>query len=122
MQTLFAGILCLLNHPFLLATRLRDFRHAMPQSFIQQSYEQITRNAGWIMYFIDMVQRKSFEIADPIVAHCVVIVATIQLQHSFVQDAELSHHSQLGFGKCISFLQGMGKMIPVAAVMVSEHV
>lgn len=46
MQILFAGIPCLLNHPFLLAIRLRGFRHAMPQSFIQQSYEQITRHAG----------------------------------------------------------------------------
>lgn len=45
MQILFAGIPCLLNHPFLLALRLRDFRQATPQSFIQQSYEQITRHA-----------------------------------------------------------------------------
>lgn len=71
------------------------------------------------MYFIDLLEKKSYELVDPVVAHCVVIVATIQLQHSFVQDAELSYRSQLGFGKCLSFLQRMGTMVPIAAGMVS---
>lgn len=117
-QMLFPGILCLLNHPFLLAMRLREFRQAIPQSFMQSSYEQTTRHAGWIMYFIELLHKKSYEMADPVVAHCVVIVATIQLQHSFVQDAELSYRSQTGFTKCLAFLQKMGCMVPVVAEMV----
>lgn len=73
------------------------------------------------MYFIDLLNSKSYELVDPIVAHCVVIAATIQLQHSFVQDAELSHRSQVGFGKCLSFLQKMGTTIPIVAGMVSNE-
>ena len=120
LQIVFAGIPCLLNHPFLLASRLQDFRHAMPQSFIQVSYEQITRHAGWIMYFIDMIQAKEYEVYDPVIAHCVLIVATIHLQHSFVDDLELGQRSQAGFGKCLSFLQKMGNMLHVAATFVSS--
>lgn len=100
---------CLLNHPFLLSMRLRNFRHTMPQSFIRQSFENITICAGWILHFIDLVEHKGFEVCDPLLGHCIVIVATIHLQHSFVEDPILKGKAQEGFAKCLRFLQPLGE-------------
>jgi hypothetical protein len=99
-QLVYSTIPCLLNHPFLISMRLRNFRHTIPQSFIQQSYEQITRCMGWIVYFIDLLERKSFQVSDPVFAHCVAIVSTIHLQHSFVKDPTLRRKATNGFEKC----------------------
>lgn len=121
LQIIYATIPCLLNHPFLLSMRLRNFRQTMPQAFIHQSFELITRHAGWIMYFIDTVGNKSMQLSDPTLAHCAVIIATIHLQHSFVQEQGLRDRSQAGFEKCANFLRNMGTMWPSAAVMVCIH-
>lgn len=121
LQLIYAAIPCLLNHPFLLSLRLRHFRYTMPQMFIHQCFEQIARHAGWIMHFIDLIEKQAFQISDPTVAHCVVIVATIHLQHSFVEDHALKSRAQNGFNKCINFLQRMGLMWPNARHMVGDH-
>lgn len=117
-QFVYAAIPCLLNHPFLLSMRLRNFRRTMPQSFIQQSFEQITRHAGWIMYFLDLLESKSFQVSDPVLGHCVAIIATIHLQHSFVRNDTLRTRAQNGFEKCMAFLRRMGRIWPNIAVMV----
>ncbi|KAK2601378.1 hypothetical protein N8I77_010833 [Diaporthe amygdali] len=119
-QFVYAAIPCLLNHPFLLSMRLRNFRHTMPQSFIQQSFEQITRHAGWIMYFLDVLESKSFQISDPVLGHCVAIIATIHLQHSFVRNDTLRTRAQNGFEKCMTFLRRMGRIWPNIAVMANK--
>ncbi|VUC35906.1 unnamed protein product [Clonostachys rosea] len=119
-QFVYSAIPCLLNHPFLLSLRLRHFRHTIPESFIQQSYEQLTRFMGWIIYFIDLLERKSFQVSDPVLAHCVVIVATIHLQHSFVKDTALQQKASRGFDKCLRFLRRMGQMWPCVALMVEN--
>lgn len=119
MQIIYAAIPCLLNHPFLLSMRLRNFRHTMPQAFIHQSFDLITRHAGWIMYFIDIVDKKALQLSDPALAHCAVIVATIHLQHSFVQDQKLREKSQAGFDKCVRFLSNMGSIWSNVSIMVS---
>lgn len=120
MQIMYAAIPCLLNHPFLLSMRLRDFRYTMPQIFIHQSFEQITRCSGWIIFFLDLVERQGFEISDPALAHCVVVVATIHLQHSFVEDNVLRRKAQDGFEKCMRFLRRTGLIWPSVSVMVCD--
>ncbi|KAH8896205.1 hypothetical protein GQ53DRAFT_14079 [Thozetella sp. PMI_491] len=120
LQFVYAAIPCLLNHPFLLSMRLRNFRHTMPHSFIQQSFEQITRHAGWISYFVDLLEKKGFVVMDPVLAHCVVIVATIHLQHSFVVDDLLRDKARLGFDKCMNFLRKMSRSLPTVQTMVSN--
>lgn len=117
-QFTYAAIPCLLNHPFLLSMRLRNFRDTIPHSFIHQSFEQTTRHAGWIVYFIDLLEKKSFVVSDPTLAHCVAIVATIHLQHSFVKDQSLRDKAQEGYDKCIRFLRRMGNIWPSISVMV----
>lgn len=118
LQIMYAAIPCLLNHPFLLSMRLRNFRYTMPQSFIQQSFDQITRHAGWIIYFLDQLEKKDFQASDPVLAHCVAIVATIHLQHSFVKEYALRDKAQAGFETCMRFLQRMGSVWPSVSLMV----
>lgn len=118
-QIVYSVIPCLLNHPFLLSMRLRSFRNTIPQSFIHQSFEYINRHAGWIVYFIHLLEKKSYYVPDPAIAHCIAIVATIHLQHSFVQDQSFRDRAQKGFEKCMSFLRHMGGTWPSVATMVS---
>ncbi|KAF6796934.1 hypothetical protein CSOJ01_13103 [Colletotrichum sojae] len=98
---------CLLNHPFLLSMRLRSFRQTVPVPFMQQSLEAINRNARWVLYFMDVLDKKGVQVCDPVLAHCVVVVATIHLQHSFVEDPVLKGKAQTGFEKCMNFLRKM---------------
>ena len=118
LQLIYAAIPCLLNHPFLLSLRLRHFRYTIPQMFIHQCFEQITRHASRIMHFVDLVEKQSFQISDPTLAHCIVIVATIHLQHSFVRDSTMKAKAQESFERCLTFLQRMGAMWPNVSNMV----
>ncbi|KFG82510.1 hypothetical protein MANI_110791 [Metarhizium anisopliae] len=119
-QIVYAVIPCILNHPFLLSMRLKNCRHTVPQSFIHHSFEYINRHAGWIVYFINMLDKKSFHISDPSLAHCIAIVATIHLQHSFVQDRALRDKAQQGFDKCMSCLRRMGGTWPCVSIMANN--
>ncbi|RFN54041.1 zn(ii)2cys6 transcription factor [Fusarium flagelliforme] len=116
-QFIYASIPVILNHPFLLSMRLRHFRSTMPHSFINSSFDAITRHIGWIMYHLELINRMAYQISDPTLAHVIVIVATIHLQHSFVEDHSLREKAQSGFRKCLEFLQRMGTIWPMAGVM-----
>ncbi|XWW92649.1 hypothetical protein V2A60_000574 [Cordyceps javanica] len=119
-QIIYAVIPCIVNHPFLLSMRLKNFRQTLPQSFIHHSFEYINRHAGWIMYFINMLEKKGFQITDPAMAHCIAVVATIHLQHSFVKDRPLRDKAQEGFEKCIAFLRRMGGTWPYISTMANN--
>ncbi|KAL4748349.1 hypothetical protein BDW72DRAFT_214853 [Aspergillus terricola var. indicus] len=112
-QLVFHAIPCLLNHPLLLSARLRNFRLTMPQSFLQHSYEQITLHAGWVLHFIELLESKSYEVSDPTIGQSVVIVATIYLQHSFVEDVFFREKAQAGYDKCLAFLERMALRWPI---------
>ena len=111
-QLLWHAVPCLLNHPFFLSMRLRGFRRTMPQSFLRNSFEQLTLHSGWIVHFLELFEEKGFEVSDPTLGHCVTIVATIYLQHSFVEDAAFCRKAQTGFNKCLRFLRAMGHRWP----------
>ncbi|OBR04430.1 C6 transcription factor [Colletotrichum higginsianum IMI 349063] len=112
---------CLLNHPFLLSRRLRHLRHTMPVHFIQQSFESLSRTAGWVVFFLDVLETKALAAPpDPVVAHCVIVVATIHLQHSFVRDPILRGKATTGFDKCMRFLERMGAVWPCVANMANN--
>ncbi|KXJ91658.1 hypothetical protein Micbo1qcDRAFT_233086 [Microdochium bolleyi] len=119
-QFVYAAIASLINHPFLLSMRLRYYRYATPHSFIQQSFEQITRHAGWVSHFLDLLEVKSFVVSDPTVAHCVVVFATIHLQHRYVADNDLRDRACREYDKCLNFLRGVGTTWPLAQTMVSN--
>jgi hypothetical protein len=111
-QMVWHAVPCLVNHPFLLSMRLRNFRRTMPQSFLRNSFEQLTFHSGWMVHFIDLTDAKKFEISDPTIGHCVAIVATIYLQHSFVEDEGFNRKARTGFEKCLRFLRNMGRRWP----------
>ncbi|CAG8017984.1 unnamed protein product [Penicillium nalgiovense] len=111
-QLVWHAVPCLLNHPFLLSMRLRNFRRTMPQSFLRNSFEQLTFHSGWVVHFLELIEMKSFEVSDPTIGQCVAIVATIYLQHSFVEDQAFNRKAQNGFEKCLRFLRNMGRRWP----------
>lgn len=114
----YSAIPCLLTHPLLLSLRLRNFRNILPETFVQQSFEVSNRYASWIMHFLDLIEKKGFQVSDPTLGYCVLIVATIHLQHSFVQDDSLKRKAQVGFDKCLRFLQTLGESWPSVMNMV----
>lgn len=119
-QFLHSAAAALANHPFLLSMRLKNYKRLMPQTFIHQSFDQIARHTGWIICFIDLLAQKDFQLCDPTIAHCVAVVATIHLQHSFVEDDNLRGRAQRGYEKCMAFLKSMSKISPLANNMVSK--
>ncbi|KAI5464344.1 hypothetical protein BGZ63DRAFT_350398, partial [Mariannaea sp. PMI_226] len=111
-QFLHAGIPTLINHPFLLSLRLKNFRHMMPQTFMCQSFDLISKHTAWTICYLDLLEKQKFQVTDPTIAHCVVIVATIHLQHSFVEDETLRKKAQHGYDKCMRFLDRVGPTWP----------
>lgn len=118
-QFIHAAIPTLLNHPFLLSLRLKNFRHMIPQTFMYQSFDLISKHTAWTICYLDLLEQQQFEVTDPTIAHAVVIVATIHLQHSFVEDSVLRTKAQRGYDKCMRFLDHMGSNWPVVFTMVS---
>ncbi|KAH6692484.1 hypothetical protein F5X68DRAFT_250701 [Plectosphaerella plurivora] len=116
-QMVYGGIMCLINHPYLLSLRLRSFRQTLPQTFIHQSFKLISRQSSWITYFVEMLEERQFIISDPTLAHCVAIVATIHLQHSFVSDNILRERSLSGFQASLRCLRSIGSIWPHVSVM-----
>ena len=120
-QIAWHAVPAILNHPFLLSMRLRNFRRTMPQSFLRNSFEQLTFHSGWIVHFLELVESKDFEVSDPILGHCVAIVATVYLQHSFAEDQVFSKKAQTGFDKCLRFLRAMAHRWPNIDRQVSSN-
>ncbi|CAH0003920.1 unnamed protein product [Clonostachys byssicola] len=112
-QFIHAAIPTLLNHPFLLSLRLKNFRHKIPQTFMYQSFDLISKHTAWIICYLDLVEKQEFHITDPTIAHAVLIVATIHLQHSFVDDSVLRTKAQHGYDKCLRFLDRYGTSWPL---------
>lgn len=117
-QFIHAATPTLLNHPFLLSLRLRNFRGMLPTTFMQQSFEQISRHTAWTMHYLDLVERQQFQVSDPFIGNFVAILATIHLQHSFVQDEVFRKKAQNGYEKCIRFLDRMADIWPCVSYIV----
>lgn len=71
------------------------------------------------MYHLEILEKMDYRVSDPTLAHVIVVVATIHLQHSFVEDLTLREKAQVGFEKCLEFLRCMGLTWHAVAVMVS---
>lgn len=117
-QFIYAAISSLVNHPFLLSMRLKNYRHTMPQTFLHQSYVQISRYSAWTMHYLHIIEKTGLQVSDPTIAHCVTITATIHLQHSFVQDETFRQKAQSAYNACLRFLDRMGQIWLSASAMV----
>lgn len=118
-QFLYHTNLCLLNHPLILALRLRNFRGVIPEIFLQHTSDLVSSHTSWIIHLISMVQAKSFKVTDPFLGHCAAIVATIYLQESFVEDPEVRREKQMHFAKCLEFIRAFGQEWPHISRLVS---
>ncbi|CAH0056182.1 unnamed protein product [Clonostachys solani] len=72
----------LLNHPFLLSLRLRNFRHMLPLTFIHHSFEHLSRETGWVIFFLNVLEKQNF-----------------------VEDSVLRNKAQSGYETCLRFLK-----------------
>jgi hypothetical protein len=117
-QFLYHTIICLINHPLLLSLQLRSFHNLIPEMFLQHTSDLISSHTDWIVYLINVIATKSFRVSDPYLSHCVAIVATIYLQQSFADDADIRTEKQDKFAKCLKFISNMGEEWPYVKRMV----
>lgn len=119
-QVVYHTNLCLLNHPLILALRLRSFKLSMPEMFLQHTSDLIATHANWIVYLIDTVVSKPFKVTDPFMAHCAAIVATIFLQESFSEDENVRKEKQNNFVKCFDFIKVIAQQWPHIARLATK--
>ncbi|KAJ6099042.1 hypothetical protein N7467_000577 [Penicillium canescens] len=81
-QFLFHSIQCLLHHPFVIMTKLRDFNGNISTTFLQKSFETSLLHSRWIVRFIREMGEVNFETCDPFLGYLAAIAATIQLEHT----------------------------------------
>lgn len=117
-QFMYHTILCLLNHPLLLSLSLRTFRSTIPEIFLQHTSDLISSHTTWIIHFINYFEEKAFLVSDPILGYSAAVVATIELQLSFTEDAEIREEKRARFSKCVAFVQTIGERWPHMARMV----
>lgn len=108
-QIVYHTNLCLLNHPLILALRLRTFNHSMPEIFLQHTSDLISTHTRWVVHLIDALKEKDFKVGDPFIGHCAAIVATIFLHESFSEDEEVRTQKQISFDKCFEFVRGFSQ-------------
>ena len=117
-QFLYHINLCLLNHPLLLSLSLRNFRSSIPEIFLQHTSDLISSHTTWIIYFIDYFEEKSFMASDPLLGYSAAVVATIELQLSFTENAVIRQEKQDRFSKCVRFVERIGQKWPHIALLV----
>lgn len=118
-QFMYHTILCLLNHPLLLSLSLRTFRSTIPEIFLQHTSDLISSHTTWIIHFINYFEEKSFLVSDPLLGYSAAVVATIELQLSFTEDATIREQKRDRFTKCVKFVQQIGERWPHMARLVS---
>ncbi|RAL11057.1 putative C6 transcription factor [Aspergillus homomorphus CBS 101889] len=111
-QFLYHTILCLVNHPLLLSLSLRNFRSTIPEIFLQHSSDLISSHTTWIIHFINFFEEKGFTISDPFLGYSAAVVATIELQLSFTENAAIRDEKRERFYRCVRFVQSLGQKWP----------
>ncbi|KAJ5129279.1 uncharacterized protein N7515_005318 [Penicillium bovifimosum] len=111
-QFMYHTNLCLLNHPLLLSLSLRNFRSTIPEIFLQHTSDLISSHTTWIIHFINYLEEKSFLVSDPVLGYSAAVVATIELQLSFTDNATIREQKRERFTKCVKFVQTIGERWP----------
>lgn len=106
-QLTFHTAYCLLNHPILLSTHLKSFRGIIPQSFIETSLDQARVHVDWIVYFLEMLEKKQFRVSDPLLGYCALMAATISLHFRRARLSEVRDHADRGYSICLRWLENV---------------
>ncbi|CAI7658961.1 unnamed protein product [Penicillium glandicola] len=89
-QFLFHSIQCLLHHPFVIMTKLRNFNGNLSATFLQKSFETSLLHSRWIVRFIREMSEVDFETCDPFLGYLAAIAATIQLEHTGSKNPQIA--------------------------------
>ncbi|KAJ6191040.1 hypothetical protein N7519_001061 [Penicillium mononematosum] len=89
-QFLFHSIQCLLHHPFVIMTKLRNFNGNLSATFLQKSFETSLLHSRWIVRFIKEMSEVNFETCDPFLGYLAAIAATIQLEHTGSKNPQIA--------------------------------
>ncbi|OQE39204.1 hypothetical protein PENCOP_c007G04675 [Penicillium coprophilum] len=89
-QFLFHSIQCLLHHPFVIMTKLRNFNGNLSATFLQKSFETSLLHSRWIVRFIKEMSAVNFQVFDPFLGYLAAIAATIQLEHTGSKNPQIA--------------------------------
>ncbi|KAJ5170041.1 uncharacterized protein N7500_002824 [Penicillium coprophilum] len=89
-QFLFHSIQCLLHHPFVIMTKLRNFNGNLSATFLQKSFETSLLHSRWIVRFIKEMSEVNFQVFDPFLGYLAAIAATIQLEHTGSKNPQIA--------------------------------
>jgi hypothetical protein len=103
-QFLFHSIQCLLHHPFVIMTKLRDFNGNISATFLQKSFETSLLHSRWIVRFIREMSDVNFETWDPFLGYLAAIAATIQLEHTGSKNPQVALLLNKEFRTLVDFM------------------
>ncbi|KAI1623112.1 hypothetical protein EDD37DRAFT_682606 [Exophiala viscosa] len=104
LQLSYHGIYTVINHPFLLTSRLQSLKLKIPNTFWRTSSEAALLHSTWIVRLISMARGKDFELSDPFLSWVVGVAASAQLFYCCSQNDELRLTARDNFDKCKAFI------------------
>lgn len=121
MQFLYHSTQALINHPFLHLMKSRKDRSVRPPSFLQHTVDQILLHSSWLTKFVHFLDKKSFHINDPFLAHLISITATGHLFFLNSEDRGVAQQAQDGFNTCYGFVKEISNAWPHLKNTVRMH-
>jgi hypothetical protein len=119
-QFLFHSIQCLLHHPFVIMTKLRDFNGNISTTFLQKSFETSLLHSRWIVRFIREMGEVNFETCDPFLGYLAAIAATIQLEHTGSKNPQIALLLNKEFRVLVDFMTELSVYWENMSVLVSK--
>ncbi|EKG11613.1 Transcription factor fungi [Macrophomina phaseolina MS6] len=117
-QFMYHAILCILNHPFLLAIRLEPIKESSPRTFKQTTADLAKLHSYWAFRFTSVAKEFGYAVTDPLIAYAVTVAATIFDHYRLSPETQARRDARDKFIKCLAFVREIGKVWPIAAQMV----
>ncbi|KAJ5337578.1 hypothetical protein N7452_004306 [Penicillium brevicompactum] len=119
-QFLFHTIQCLLHHPFVIMTKLRNFNGNISATFLQKSFETSLLHSRWIVRFIREMSEVGFEVCDPFLGYLAAIAATIQLEHTGNKNPQIAILVNKEFRTLVDFITELSVHWENMSILVSQ--
>lgn len=119
LQLSYHGIYTVINHPFLLTSRLQSLKLKIPNTFWRTSSEAALLHSTWIVRLISLARGKNFELSDPFLSWVAGVAATAQLFYCCSQNDEMRLNARDSFDKCKAFIEDQANVWPWCRGIVS---
>ncbi|KAF7167029.1 hypothetical protein CNMCM5623_000503 [Aspergillus felis] len=106
-QFLFHSVQALLNHPFVITGKLRQYGQNIPSTFLQKSYESSVIHSRWIARFVREMAEVDFKLYDPFIGYLCAIAATIQLEHTQSKKQQVARLAKNDYETLVAFVTGL---------------